>query len=51
MRVRWIETLRILIGNAAYTASGPKSTWVDWVRIRKYVTPEPTITIGNEESL
>lgn len=45
------QDFRILIGNTAYTASGLKNTWVDWVRIRKYVSPEPLVSLGNEEAI
>jgi hypothetical protein len=35
------------MGNASTTGDG----WVeiDWIRIRKLVDPEPTVTLGSEE--
>ncbi|MFH8038560.1 MAG: DUF2341 domain-containing protein [Candidatus Aenigmatarchaeota archaeon] len=35
-----------LDGSTAYSAT----TYIDWVRIRKYTSPEPTTSIGNEET-
>jgi len=43
---------RIVLGNSVEGSMMIKvETWVDWVRIRKYIDPEPTATIGSEETI
>jgi len=45
---------RVIIGNHIESlAMSPGTTveaWFDWVRIRKYVSPEPIVTLSEEES-
>ena len=36
------------VGNA--WGNGWGEVYVDWVRVRNYVTPEPTVTVGSEQS-
>jgi hypothetical protein len=38
-----------IFGNSL--AGGAHSTWVDWIFIRKYYSPEPTVSIGGVEEV
>lgn len=44
---------RIVLGNHVESISmAPDTTietWFDWVRVRKYVEPEPSVALGSEE--
>lgn len=44
---------RVVLGNhaegLAMTPSVTVETWFDWVRVRRYVEPEPTVIVGEEE--
>ena len=48
------SSFRIVLGNHAESiAMAPDTTietWFDWVRIRKYVRPEPLVAVGSEET-
>lgn len=40
----------ILLGGTAYQSGNGKASY-DWIRVRKYVSTEPSATLGNEESV
>ncbi|RLC75456.1 MAG: hypothetical protein DRJ03_30235, partial [Chloroflexi bacterium] len=44
------NNFRVLLGNSKDFSSEKLTaeTWVDWVRIREYVKPEPLVSIGEE---
>ena len=48
------SSFRIILGNHAESISmAPDTTietWFDRIRLRKYVKPEPSVTVGNEEA-
>jgi hypothetical protein len=41
-------TYYVDLGNMWYSAGGTYSFQYDWIRVRKYTSPEPTVTIGTE---
>ncbi|MCR6669309.1 MAG: DUF2341 domain-containing protein, partial [archaeon YNP-WB-040] len=44
-------TYYVDLGNMWYSASGTYSFQYDWVRVRKYTSPEPTTSVGAEETI
>jgi len=44
-------TYYVDLGNMWYSAGGAYSFQYDWVRVRKYTSPEPAVTVGPEKPL
>jgi hypothetical protein len=50
--LKWSKNLiYIILGDYTGGTNDIKDTLYDWIRIRKYVYPEPSVSIGSEKSL
>ena len=45
------NSIKFAYGKDGSVDSGSDIGWVDLVKVRKYTSPEPTVTIGSQESL